>query len=71
MWPPSKIISDEGHIFQNAKICEIKEIKSLAHQETFFVYSKMTGPSRHYTQFLAIYWSFSCQMKKIEDYTFG
>ena len=35
-WPSSKIISDEGHVFQNAKICKIKEIETLAHQENFF-----------------------------------
>ena len=55
-WPSSKIVSDEGHVLQNAKICNFKEIKSLAHQETFFVYSKMTALSTHYTQFLVIYW---------------
>ena len=65
-WPPSKIISKEGHVFQNAKFSKIKEIKSLAHQETFFVHSKMRPLSVRFTQFLATNWSFSCHIHSIQ-----
>ena len=51
-WPSSKIISEEGHVFQNAKFLKLKEIKNLAHQKTFFVHSKMRVLSVGYTQFL-------------------
>ena len=51
-WPPSKIISEEGHVFRNAKFLKLKEIKNLAHQKTSFVHSKMRVHSVRYTQFL-------------------
>ena len=59
MWPRSKIISEEGHVFQNAKFLKLKEIKNLAHQETFFVHSKMRAFPVRYTQFLTTNWAFS------------
>ena len=34
-WTTSKIISEEGHVFQNSKFLKLKEIKNLAHQKTF------------------------------------
>ena len=52
-WPPSKIISEEGHVFQNAKFLKLKEIKNLARQKTFFVHTKMRVLSVRYTQFLS------------------
>ena len=57
-WPSSKIISEKGHVFQNAKFLKLKEIKNLAHQETFFVYSKMRAFPVRYTQFLTTNWAF-------------
>ena len=57
-WPSSKIISEEGHVFQNAKFLKLKEIKNLAHQKTFFVHSKIKVPSVRYTQFLTTYRAF-------------
>ena len=52
-WPSSKIISEEGHIFQNAKFLKLKEIKNLARRKTFFVHSKMRVLFVRYTQFLS------------------
>ena len=44
----SKIISKEEHVFQNANFFKILEIKSLAHQKTFFVQSEIMGLSCRY-----------------------
>ena len=65
-WPPSKIISKEGHVFQNAKFWKLKKIKSLAHQETFFVHLEMRSLSVSFTQFPATNWSFSCHIHSIQ-----
>ena len=65
-WPPSKIISKEGHVFQNANFLKLKEIKSLAHQETFFVHSEMRSLSVRFSQFPATNLSFSCHIHSIQ-----
>ena len=65
-WPPSKIISKEGHVFQNAKFCKLKEIKNLAHQETFFVHSEMRSLSVRFSQFPTTNRSFSCHIHSIQ-----